>query len=94
MSDSNPCFRSCSGAGSTDPAYAIAEKQLYTSRYSESALDLTVCIRNQDTPERPGFYLIGSVPVRALQGASRANVPIISPASALSTMTPKCHTRM
>ena len=63
----------------------------FASHYCETARDLTVCIRNQDTPERPGVYLIGSVPARGLQGAPE---PIISPASALSTMTPKCHTRM
>jgi hypothetical protein len=38
-------------------AYAIAEKQLYSSHYFQTALDLTFCIRNAD-PKRPGFYLI------------------------------------
>jgi hypothetical protein len=46
------------GPRSTDPAYAIAEKQLYASHYFETALDLTVCVRDQEHPERPGFYLI------------------------------------
>lgn len=43
------------GAGPTDPAYVLAEKQIYASHYFETALDLTVCVR--DT-QRPGFYII------------------------------------
>jgi hypothetical protein len=46
------------GPRSTDPAYAIAVKQLYASHYFESALDLTVCVRDQENPEHTGFYLI------------------------------------
>jgi hypothetical protein len=41
----------------TDPVYAVAVKQLYASHYFETALDLTVCVRDQENPER-GFYLI------------------------------------
>jgi hypothetical protein len=40
-----------------EPAYTIAEKQLYSSHYFETALDLTYCIRSDD-PKQPGFYLI------------------------------------
>jgi len=41
-----------------DPlAYAIAEKQLYSSHYFETALDLTFCVRAHD-PKQGGFYLI------------------------------------
>jgi hypothetical protein len=40
-----------------EPAYTIAEKQLYSSHYFETALDLTYCIRGDD-PKQPGFYLI------------------------------------
>jgi len=40
-----------------EPAYTIAEKQLYSSHYFETALDLTFCI-NGDDPNQPGFYLI------------------------------------
>jgi hypothetical protein len=43
------------GTSPSDPAYAIAEKQLYASHYFESALDLTVCVRDA---QRPGFYII------------------------------------
>ena len=43
------------GANPSDPAYALAEKQLYASHYFETALDLTVCVRDA---QRPGFYII------------------------------------
>jgi len=39
-------------------AYAIAEKQLYSSHYFETALDLSFCIRGADDAKQPGFYLI------------------------------------
>jgi hypothetical protein len=45
-----------------DPAdpvtYAVAEKQLYSSHYFETALDLSFCIRGNEDPAKPGFYLI------------------------------------
>jgi len=42
-----------------DPiAYAIAEKQLYSSHYFETALDLAFCVRGTDDKKQPGFYLI------------------------------------
>jgi hypothetical protein len=46
--------------GSTpgEPAYVIAEKQLYSSHYFETALDLTFCIRDSQKPGKSGFYLI------------------------------------
>jgi hypothetical protein len=56
------------GPRSTDPAYAIAEKQLYASHYFETALDLTVCVRDQDNPQGPGFYLI------TLKGSKQAGL--------------------
>ena len=43
------------GANPSDPAYALAEKQLYASHYFEAALDLTVCVRDA---QRPGFYIV------------------------------------
>lgn len=43
------------GANPSDPAYALAEKQLYASHYFETALDLTVCVRDA---RRPRFYII------------------------------------
>lgn len=46
------------GTTPQEPAYAIAEKQLYSSHYFETALDLTFCIRGNDNPKEPGFYLI------------------------------------
>ena len=39
-------------------AYAIAEKQLYSSHYFETALDLSFCIRGTDDTNRSGFYLV------------------------------------
>ena len=45
------------GPRSTDAAYAVAVKQLYASHYFETALDLTVCVRDQENPDG-GFYLI------------------------------------
>jgi hypothetical protein len=41
-----------------EPVYAIAEKQLYSSHYFETALNLTYCIRGGEDPKQPGFYLI------------------------------------
>jgi len=40
------------------PVYAVAVKQLYASHYFESALDLTVCVKDSQHPDQPGFYLI------------------------------------
>ena len=43
----------------SDPiACAIAQKQLYSSHYFRTALDLSVCVRNTNDPKQPGFYLI------------------------------------
>jgi hypothetical protein len=56
------------GTSSTDPAYAIAVKQLYASHYFETALDLTVCVRDQEHQERPGIYLI------TLKGSQQAGL--------------------
>ena len=36
----------------------VASKQLYASHYFESALDLTVCVKQDGHPDHPGFYLI------------------------------------
>ena len=42
----------------TDPiACAVAQKQLYSSHYFETALDLSFCVRTNDT-KQTGFYLI------------------------------------
>jgi len=45
------------GDNPQQPAYTIAEKQLYSSHYFETALDITYCLRSED-PKQPGFYLI------------------------------------
>ena len=46
------------GEPADEVAYAIAEKQLYSSHYFETALDLSLCIRGSEDPTNPGFYLI------------------------------------
>ena len=50
------------------PAYAVAVKQLYASHYFESALDLTVCVKDEEQPAQPGFYLI------TLKGSQQAGL--------------------
>ena len=42
------------GASATDPAYAVALKQLYASHYFETALDITVCVQRRREPETSG----------------------------------------
>ncbi len=46
------------GGPEDDLAYATAEKQLYSSHYFDTALDLSFCVRGRDNPRHPGFYLI------------------------------------
>jgi hypothetical protein len=55
------------GPRSADPPYAVAVKQLYASHYFEAALDLTVCVRDQENPDR-GFYVI------TLKGSQQAGL--------------------
>jgi hypothetical protein len=42
-------------------AYAVAEKQLYSSHYFETALDLSFCVRGSADSTKPGFYLITAI---------------------------------
>jgi hypothetical protein len=43
----------------SDPiACAIAIKQLFSSHYFRTSLDLSVCVRDRDDPKQEGFYLI------------------------------------
>jgi hypothetical protein len=43
----------------SDPiACAIATKQLYSSHYFRTSLDLSVCVRDRDDAKQEGFYLI------------------------------------
>jgi hypothetical protein len=55
------------GTDSNAPAYAVAIKQLYASHYFETALDLTVCVRD-DEGKQPGMYLI------TLKGSQQAGL--------------------
>lgn len=46
------------GRSANEPVYAVAEKQLYSSHYFETALDLTFCVADPDDTKQAGFYLI------------------------------------
>lgn len=54
------------GAGASQPAYAVAEKQIYSSHYFETALDITICANG--SPDEHGFYLI------TLKGSQQAGL--------------------
>jgi len=41
-----------------DVAYAVAEKQLYSSHYFDTALSLSFCVRDRAASGHRGFYLI------------------------------------
>ena len=56
------------GKSPQQPAYAVAVKQLYASHYFESALDLTVCVKDGQRPDHLGFYLI------TLKGSQQAGL--------------------
>jgi len=56
------------GTRPTEPAYAVAVKQLYSSHYFQAALDLTVCVRATDSPGQRGFYMI------TLKGSQQAGL--------------------
>jgi hypothetical protein len=56
------------GTNTTQPAYAVAVKQLYASHYFETALDLTICVRDQEHAAQPGIYLI------TLKGSQQAGL--------------------
>ena len=46
------------GDSDITPAYVIAEKQIYSSHYFQTALDLTFCVRDDSDPKSTGFYLV------------------------------------
>ncbi len=56
------------GSSSAGAPYAVAVKQLYSSHYFQTALDLTVCVRDTDQPKQRGFYLI------TLKGSQQAGL--------------------
>jgi len=56
------------GKNPNEPAYAVAEKQLYASHYFETALDLSICVNDSEQPARRGFYLI------TLKGSQQAGL--------------------
>jgi hypothetical protein len=55
------------GADSQGPAYAVAVKQLYASHYFHTALDLTVCVRDEGEKQQ-GMFLI------TLKGSQQAGL--------------------
>jgi len=55
------------GADSSRPEYAVAVKQLYASHYFQTALDLTICIRDDKSPQ-PAMFLI------TLKGSQQAGL--------------------
>ena len=48
-------YRADSAAG---PVYAVALKQLYANHYFQTALDLTICVKDAARPGEHGFYLL------------------------------------
>jgi hypothetical protein len=56
------------GKSPTEPAYAVAVKQLYASHYFESAVDLTVCVKDTQSAKQSGFYLV------TLKGSQQAGL--------------------
>jgi hypothetical protein len=46
------------GNSPTEPYYVVAEKQLYSSHYFRTALDLSFCLRDSKNPQKPGFILV------------------------------------
>jgi len=56
------------GKSPGEPAYAVAEKQLYASHYFETALDLSICVNDSEQPAKRGFYLI------TLKGSQQAGL--------------------
>lgn len=56
------------GKSPQQPAYATAVKQLYASHYFEGALDLTVCVKDSQSPNPSGFFLI------TLKGSQQAGL--------------------
>lgn len=56
------------GSNPAEPAYTVAVKQLYSSHYFQTALDLTVCVKDSERPDQLGFYLI------TLKGSQQAGL--------------------
>jgi hypothetical protein len=72
-----------------DPvANAIARKQLYSSHYFETALDLSICVREGDDPRQPGFYLIQAMGSEqaGLSGAKGSMVRKVAVGKAVSNL--------
>ena len=46
------------GSAAGGPVFVVAEKQLYSSHYFQTALDLTFCVPGTADSKQPGYYLI------------------------------------
>jgi len=46
------------GSQLSGPIDSVAIKQLYASHYFQTALDLSVCVKDSSRPDKKGFYLI------------------------------------
>ncbi len=46
------------GSQSSRPMDFVAIKQLYASHYFQTALDVSVCVRDSSRPDQKGFYLL------------------------------------
>jgi len=72
-----------------DPvANAIARKQLYSSHYFETALELSICVRDDDNPKKLGFYLIQAMGSEqgGLSGAKGSMVRKVAVGKAVSNL--------
>jgi len=56
------------GASPSEPAYTVAIKQIYSSHYFRTALDLSVCVLDASRSDARGFYLI------TLKGSEQAGL--------------------
>jgi hypothetical protein len=76
------------GSSSDPVANAIARKQLYSSHYFETALDLSICVRDSDDPKQPGFYLIQAMGSEqaGLSGAKGSMVRKVAVGRAVSNL--------
>jgi hypothetical protein len=76
------------GSPAEPVANAIARKQLYSSHYFETALELSICVRDDDNPKKPGFYLIQAMGSEqgGLSGAKGSMVRKVAVGKAVSNL--------
>jgi hypothetical protein len=76
------------GKPSEPIACAIAQKQLYSSHYFRTALDLSICVRDRADPKQAGFYLIKAMGSEqaGLSGAKGSMVRKVAVGKAVSNL--------